>query len=330
MPDFLDHRPTSTADAAVASLTRLGVAGERVDLVPVGPLEGFRGEIVGQVPAPGAILDTTTRITLYVSHNTLSDRLPGSLLEPLPSARDEARQTLEPGQAVDYWQRQVAAYGPGRQLLGVMELATQSLRRDVGRVGWSLASLSQDTTYAEQVLNLVHLADLDLSPEEKVFLATALQRMPDRVGTVSGLEKLLTSFLGVQVTTRERPGPELVVPRSEQRPLGTEGCRLGGSLALGPRFRDSRPTLLLVVGPLSLGEFVALQKDRAWRGKAESLLHVMGPAACHTEWLLMLRQSDRGACLGDTMRGRLGQTTYLTAGSSARHRAAPSSADRSR
>ena len=87
---------TSTANAAVASLTRLGVAGKHIEMVPVGPLEGFRGEIVGQVPAPGTTLEAATRVTLYVSRTTLADRLPGSLLEPLPNARDEARQTLEP------------------------------------------------------------------------------------------------------------------------------------------------------------------------------------------------------------------------------------------
>lgn len=313
MPDFLHHRPSSTTEAAVASLARLGIPGDRIDVVPVGPLERYRGEIVGQVPDPGAALDSATHVTLYVSRLGLAERLPGDLLEPVPTAKDATQQALEPGQAEDYWHRQVLAYGPGRRLVTVMDRSLQRLHRDLDQVGWSLAALSQDDTYAGHVLGLVHLDSLPLSREERVFLATELQRLPDRVGTRSGVASILSAFLGVPVTVHERPGPLLSIPDDERRPLGTSGCRLGGELALGPTFRDSRPSLLVELGPLPLAEFVAMQQDERWRAKADALLAMAAPASSQAEWRLVLREDDRGSRLGDRQRGRLGSTTWLAA-----------------
>lgn len=311
MPDFIDHRPTSTASAAVASLAQLGVASERVQFVPVGTLESFRGEIVGQVPAPGAPLDDQGEITLYISRGGIAERLPGDLLEPLPTAQDEAKHALEPGQSEDYWPRQVQAYGSGRQLVTVLDRALGRLHRDIGRLSWSLSSLSRDTAFARRALELVHLAELPLTEAEQVLLATILQRLPEWLGPTGGLVTLLEQFLGVPVSVHEHPGPLLELPADERRPLGTAECRLGGSLALGPHFRDSRPTVHVAIGPLPVAEFVALDRDPRWRAKVAALLAIAGPAACDTDFELVLQESDRGARLGDPFRGLLGRTTHL-------------------
>ena len=311
MPDFIGHHPTSTVDAAVASLGQLGVAGERVQLVPVGPLESFRGEIVGQVPAPGAPLDDHDEITFYVSRGGIAERLPGALLEPLPTAQDEAKHAIEPGQSEDYWQRQVQAYGSGRRLVTVIDRALGRLHRAIGRLSWSLSCLSRDTSFARRALDLVHLGELPLSDEEQVLLSTILQRLPEWLGPAGGLVTMLEQFLGVPVTVQERPGPLLELPAAECRPLGTAQCRLGGALALGPRFHDSRPTIHVSVGPLPVAEFVALDRDPNWRAKVAALLAVCGPAACDTNFDLVLQASDRAACLGDPFGGKLGRTTYL-------------------
>ena len=312
MPDFIDHHPTSTANAAVASLAQLGVACERVQLVPVGPLESFRGEVVGQVPAPGTTLDDQCEVTLYISRSGVAERLPGALLEPLPTAQDEAKHALEPGQSDDYWHRQVQAYGSGRRLITVIDRALGRLHRDIGRLSWSLSTLSRDTAFARRALDLVHLGELPLSDEEQVLLSTILQRLPEWLGPAGGLVTVLEQFLGVPVTIQERPGPMLEIPIAERRPLGTGQCRLGGELALGPRFRDSRPTIRVAMGPLSVAEFVVLDQDPRWRAKVAALMAVAGPAACDTDFELVLQGSDRAACLGDPFRGVLGRTTYLS------------------
>lgn len=311
MPDFLDHHPTSTVDAAVASLVQLGVAGERVQLVPVGPLESYRGEIVGQVPAPGMPLNELGDVTLYVSREGLAERLPGALLEPLPSTQDETNQAIEPGQSEDYWQRQVSAYGSGRQFVTVIDRALNRLHRDIGRLSWSLSSLSRDTTFARHALDLVHLGELPLTARERVLLATILQRLPEWIGPTGGIATVLEQFLGVPVTIRDLPGPMLETPVVERRPLGTNRCRIGGELTLGPRFRDPQSTLRVAVGPLPLAEFVALDRDVRWRAKVDALLSITGPAACDTDLALVLQESDRAARLADPLRGVLGRTTYL-------------------
>ena len=79
-----------------------------------------------------------------------------------------------------------------------------------------------------------------------------------------------------------------------------------------PRFRDSRPTINVTVGPLPVAEYVALDRDPSWRAKVAALLAVSGPAACDTDFELVLQESDRAACLGNPFGGRLGRTTYLS------------------
>jgi len=311
MPNFLDHRPTSTADAAVASLEQLGVAGHRVQFVPVGPLESFKGEIVGQVPVPGTPLDDTQEVTLYISRSGIAERLPIDFLEPLPTIKDEAKHVIESDHSEEYWHRQMKAAGSGRQFITVIDRAINRLRRDIGRLSWSLSSLSRDPVFARHTLDLMHLADLPLTDEEQVLLAALLQRLPEWVGPTGGMVTVLEQFLNVPVTVHEKPGPRLEIPAHERRPLGSARCRLGESLALGPAFNDTRLSLQVAIGPLSLAEYVALDRDRKWRTKVEALLKMISPAACRTDIELVLQPSDRAARLADPLRGILGRTTYL-------------------
>lgn len=311
MPDFLAHRPTSTVDGAVGTLAKLGVAGDRVHLVPVGPLEDFRGEIVGQVPVPNAPLEPGTRVTLYVSRFGLSDRLPSGILPPLPTAKDAAMHAIEPGQSDDYWELQVQAHDTGRRFFSVIDQLLQQLHRDLGRVRWALSSLSDDPAFARQSLALVHLDELPLADDEQVLLATMLQRWHEWTGPEGGITTVLSRFLGLPVRVRLTDAGELELPASERHALGDEGCRLGGGLALGPRFADPRPKIQAVVGPLSLADFEARDRDPKWWLRAEKLLEACSPASCRHEIVLELASNDRAARIGDRLRGRLGRTTYL-------------------
>lgn len=311
MPNFLDHRPTSTADAAVASLAQMGVSGDRVQFVPVGPLESFKGEIVGQVPVPGTPLDNSQEVTLYISRSGIAERLPIDFLEPLPTIKDEAKHVIEADHSEEYWHRQVKASGSGRQFITVIDRAINRLRRDIGRLSWSLSSLSRDPVFAQHTLDMMHLTALPLTEEEQVLLATLLQRLPEWAGPTGGIVTVLEQFLNVPVTVHEKPGPRLEIPEHERRPLGSARCRLGESLALGPAFDDSRLALQVAIGPLPLAEYVALDRDVKWRTKVEALLKVISPAACRCDVELVLQPSDRAARLDDPLRGILGRTTYF-------------------
>lgn len=312
MPDLLCRIPTPSVAAAVASLQALGVDPQRVETVPVSPLESFRGEVVGQVPAPGTPLDDRSEVVLFVARDGLAERLPQGFLEPLPTTQDHANVSIEPGQTLDFYERQVAAYGPGRRFVTVIDRALGRLDRDLERLLDGLSVVGADASFARRALGFLELHDLPLEDREAVFLAAELQRLHRWVGPTAGIETVLAQFLGMPLSLVEQPGPRLRAPAPLRAPLGGGKARLGEGAWLGPDFDDPATTLLVRVGPLPLAQFVAYDRDRAWQTKLLSLLSVVAPAGHAHGFELVLDPADRRTVLGDTWSGRLGRTTYLT------------------
>ncbi len=311
MPDLLRRIPTPRACAAVASLAALGVDPQRVELIPVGPLESFRGEVVGQIPAAGTPLDERTAVILFVARNGLAERLPHEFLEPLPTTQDEAHVAIEPGQTLDFWERQVGAYGPGRRLITVLDKALGRLDRDLERLRDGLSLVGNDPAFARRGLAFVGLADLPLDDQEAIFLASELQRLHRWVGPAAGIATVLEQFLGLPVAIVIARGPGLCLPQALRAPLGTSGARLGEGVLLGPQFVDPAPKIIARIGPVPLSSFLAFDRDATWRAKAQALLAAAAPAGVAYDIDLVLRPQDRHAVLGDPWQARLGRTSYL-------------------
>ncbi len=312
MPDLLRPTPTPSSDSAVVSLQALGIDPERIELIPVGPLEKYKGGVVGQVPEPGTKLDEHSTITLFVPRDGIAERLPHDFLAPLPTAKNEAAIALEPGQTLDYWERQVLAYDTGRKLINVIDKAMGRLDRDMGRLLWGFTDLGTDDTFARKALDFVGLGELPLEDQEARYLASTLQRLDLWRGTSGGVETLLKQFLGIEVTLEEQEGDELEIPEQVRSPLGGAKARLGGGIALGPRFRDETPVVLAKLGPVGLARHAALDRDKQWHRKVEALLDMTSPASTHHRYVLELRESDRCLALGDPLRARLGRSSYLS------------------
>ena len=313
MPDLLCRMPTPTVAAAVASLQVLGVDPERIDTIPVSPLEAFRGEVVGQIPSPGTPLDPHTEVVLFVSRDGLAERLPHGFLEPLPTTQDHANVSIEPGQSLDFYERQVGAYGPGRRFVTVIDRALGRLDRDLERVLDGLSVVGNDATFARRSLGFLELADLPLEDREAVFLAAELQRLHRWVGPRAGMQTVLSQFLGLPLEVTETAGPVMSIPPALRAPLGAGKARLGEGVLLGPQFEDPATTLLLRIGPLPLAQFVAYDRDPQWQRKVLALLSVVAPAGHAHALELVLDPADRRAVLGDNWSGRLGRTTHLPA-----------------
>ncbi len=311
MPDFMKSRPTPTVDLALSALERLGVAWERVELVPVSPLESFKGEVVGQVPHPGETVGDRDIVTFFVARDGLAERLPHEYLEPLPTTQDEAHVAIEPGQVMEFWERQVTAYGPGRQFISVLDKALNRLDAATGRVGVGLGATSDDPAYFRRVLEIVGYDDLPLSDAEASYVASQMYRLYEDFGPRPGMERLMGDLLGLPVTVEEAPGPWVEVPADDLPRLGQASSRIGHG-ALGRRFQDPQPTLVAHVGPVPLAQHRALDSDPQWHARVRAFLDILAPAGCATDYRLQLHRADRGGRLGDRLRARLGRSTYLT------------------
>ena len=311
MPDLITRRPTPSVVAALEGLAALGVDLERVEIIPVSPLEEFKGEIVGQVPHPGDELGARAAITLFVSRDGLSERLPHGLLEPLPTTQDEMHVTLEPGTVPEFWERQVAAFAPGRQFITVIDRALARLGRDIARVETALWSLGHDASLPRGLFEVLGLPDLDFDDDEAFWLATRLHSLPDRIGPSESLASLLGEFLDLPVRCEWVAGPQIELEAADRTPLGTLNARLGESLALGPRFSDAVPALRVRIGPVPAAEHRALDSDPRWWRRIEGMVDLCLPAEMESDVLLELRRSDRGLALGDVLSARLGRSTYL-------------------
>jgi len=311
MPDFMARRPTPTATDAIASLQQLGLDPENIDQVPVSPLESFKGEVVGQVPHPGTAIDERTHVVLFVSRDGLAERLPHDFLEPLPTTEDEAHVAIEPAQIMEFWERQVASYTPGRQFITVLDRALSRLDTALGRVEFDLTPLGRDSSFAKRVLAIVGYADLPLTDEEALFLAARMQSLYTRFGVLGGMTLLLESFLGMRVEVSEIDGAWRELPAALQRPIGAGANRLGQRALLGPRFRDPKSKLRIDLGPVRAAQHAALDGDLRWRERVQSLVEAMVPVDVQWETRLILDERDRGMPLGDRLLGRLGRSSYL-------------------
>lgn len=311
MPDLLRGRPTPTAASAVEALQRLGITAERIEVVPIGALEAYKGEVVGQIPRAGDRFDPATPVVLFVSRNGISERLPHDFLEPLPSTEDESRVAIEPGQVMEYWERQVAAYGPGRRFVTVVDKALGRLETSIDRVAMTMSATTSDPAFARRVLEVMGHQELPITDEEALFLAAQAQRLEARCGVTGGMAAILEQLLRIPVRVAEVDGPRLELPPDSRRPLGSAGCVLGGGLPLGRSFRDPVPGLEVRLGPVPLAQYDALDRDPRWHQRVRAFIDLLAPAGCSTAYRLSLREEDRGLVLGDPLRAGLGRTAYL-------------------
>ncbi len=307
MPDFITRRPAPTIEAAVQGLTALGVDYERIDIVPVSPLEWFKGEVVGQVPAAGEPVDANTDVTFYVARDGLAERLPHGFLEPLPTTQDEAHVTIEPGHIPEFWEHQVAAYGEGRRFITVLDRAFYRLEKALGQVELALLPIGNDAAVARSLLDLLEIPDLDLDDAEAFLLAARLHELPQHLGPGEAIAALLGDFLGLPVHSREFGAGEIEMDRADHTPIGGNRARLGEGLALGPRLKDPIPRLCLEVGPVDLAEHRALCRDPRWKQRVDALVGFCLPALVSAEVQVVLKEEDRQLLVGDPLRATSGR-----------------------
>ena len=187
MPDFrAPHRAfRHDLHSAMASLGRLGVEPARVTVRSAGP--GWpEGAILGQSPAPGALLEPRTRVVLEVAGPGGFDLLP----YPLRDADDE-------GFGVD-------------RLMALLDDPLHKAALHVRQAGGFLALRPGDTPAALRWIELFGVSPRPFAPEHAYALARLLPALHRVAGTAGAVELAFGLVLGLPVAgVRTRPDDHL-------------------------------------------------------------------------------------------------------------------------
>jgi hypothetical protein len=304
--------PTLRLEDAVRSLTRLGVDLESIRVVPIGIERSWRGEVVGQWPAPGADVHAGTPILLFVTLPGLQDRLPDGIL-PSPATRDPRHApAIDPSEAADELLLEHRELDPARRLLQILDGWMGRVRAHLARLQDAYDATGPAGTLARFLLDQVGLGGLPADEERAVWLSGALHRLPGVLAVPGPTGELLTELIDEPVIVVEGAPAAIEIPEEFRCRLGARNTRLGRDLVAGRAFSDARPAATLLAGPESAPEAraAATDPDRRRRAAAwcEAVLPCQGPSAARRELL----PGDRRMTLGRRPANSvLGVTTIL-------------------
>ncbi len=329
MPDLLAERPGDAVESAILSLVEMGADRQQIELIPVGIFRRYRGQLLGFYPALGVEVRQGDTIRLYVAERGLADRLPEGLLAPLPdegrpeSVFDtqnggiipptgwEAPPDGAPGQGYDPEELFHRQLDGGRKLLRLLDRALRRARRDVILQRQSLKFLVNDPRFARNLLGLLHLEALDSGDAAAVYAAASLAGFQDAVGTLEEAAAFLAQLFQVEVRAEEARAGMLPIPKPLHMKLGGPNARLGQGSVPGRNFRDPRPAVKLLVGPMGAENAARRYRDEWARRSFENAAAAMVPASRPFKVIYDVVREERKARPGLLPHALLGQTMYL-------------------
>jgi Type VI secretion, TssG len=303
--------PTLRLEDAMRTLLHLGAALEAVRVVPVGIERSWRGEVVGQSPAPGAMVEPGTPIVLFVTLAGLQDRLPDGFL-PSQESRDGRRgPAIDASEAADELMLEHRELDPGRRLLQILDGWMGRARTCLYQIQDAYDGAGSAEPLARYLLEVVGLGRLPADEESAVWLSGTLCHLPSAVAVPAPTGELLTAVLEERARVVEGPPARVEIPDELRNRLGSRNSRLGRDLVPGRAFLDARPSVTVVAGPEAAPEARAAVVESARRARAESWGEAMLPSREKPVMRHAVVPRDRLMRLGRTAANAvLGVTTY--------------------
>lgn len=239
MPDFTGRTAefSHTIDSAIDVLDALGIAESRLTLQMSGP--GRRPlEIVRQSPAPGAPLNPSTAVTLWISGFSLFDTLPMPMRESGGEAEIGTRELC--GIFDDPLQKAAQKFRAGFPLFNIGPEKHAACRRWIALFG----------------LDSENLPDTLLYP--LALVAPTLARV---AGREVGVRLLFLALLGLPIHGFKYQEEWRRLEPAMRSALGIQASRLGCDLIAGDRQAEAG-SLCIEVGPVSLETYRAFQTER--------------------------------------------------------------------
>ena len=316
--------PTLRLEDALRSLIHLGADLECIQVVPVGIERSWKGEVVGQWPAPGAQVERGAGILLFVTLPGLQDRLPDGIL-PSPASRDPHQApALDPAEASNELLLEHRELDPGRRFLQILDGWMCRARAHLLRLQDAYDGAGPAEPLARYLMEVVGLGDLPVDEESAVWLSGTLSRLPGAVAVPEPTGELLTALLQEQSRIEEGPPETIDIPEEFRNRLGARNSRLGIDLVPGRAFLDARPSVRVISGPESAPQARTVVVEAGPRHRAEAWSAATLPsrekASVHHE----LQAPDRRMRLGrSSANAVLGVTTYAGDGAARAARPAP-------
>jgi hypothetical protein len=246
--------------------------------------ESWEGELIGQFPPAGTMLEPGDRVRLFVSHPALGDRLPEGFVAATKREGERDPQSVEDWSHEVFRERLEVARReepPAMRLLRVAEAALWRPRLESRLRLGGFEGIGEDLPLAEQLLGWLRRRPDGVAVDRLRWLGNSLWVLGQATGPEAYAARLLERLVGLAV--RMRRGRAAPVPLREHQitRLGSSACALGCGALLGERLDDRRESVEVVVGPLSAQEAAeqvrSPERRRMFHNWAEALLPVSRP-----------------------------------------------------
>jgi hypothetical protein len=296
MPDLCSRKHPLHFTTALNMLSRDGIAPHDVNLLAVGKYKNYRGEVIEQSPAPGAVIDRGTKITLGVGFPSAVDMLPYQFFYGLTGS--SARS--------DEWEDRA------RKLMAPFDAA---VIRHSAEARETLLTYSLGVLDSSHISRFLKLFDFDASIsgddlEESLYWFALMPAFHEWAGNPAFVEHILTHVTGYRCKIVENTPVKYPIPEALQMRLGNVGSGLGSDAVIGDSFEECDTGFEVIVEGVKPGDVAGLLLGGTVRGKVESILSSCMPSIMKFN-LRVIGARDRSA-LGDERAGmRLGYSSYL-------------------
>lgn len=291
MPDLTRPRYgfSHTADSALTSLSRMGIAPERITVKSGGP--GWRGgRVVEQEPKAGTVLTSDKPVQLTVGGEGLFHYLPTGMRDE-PSARQLG---VEGSVAVFAALERVLSV---RKLTALFDDPVEKAAYFVRQAGLYFDVRPENAWGCARWIRLFGVEPDEWPREVWGRLAALLPWLHVLAGTETGLRLALKLLLDLDL---KRIGwtPRVTRLGAEQLSvLGQRASQLGVDIVVGDGLEDEA-AMRLTLGPVSLEAYGRHQSEKGLRDLARALRLVV---PCHLEYEVDWLVGD------DTVAPRLGE-----------------------
>lgn len=296
MPDLCHRGYPFHYATALNLLEKMGVNIDRINIMAVGEHENYKGEILGQKPAPGTPLKPNVDIELKVGYPSAVDQLPFQFFYGLGGKTQrgadwewQSRRFMAPYDAAVIRHNAAARY--------------QSLK-------FSLGVTDKD--------HLKHYLDLfDFAPDHDfqdisdiIFWTSIMPSFNDWSGNAAGVTEVLQFLFGYRFRIIENTESSFEIPEDIRYRLGSRSGRLGRESIVGRSFSECDSSYRVIISGISRQEVAEFIPGSTGRKKLERVLEICMPNQLN--YRITFDVENRAAILGDKKEAAyLGYSTHL-------------------
>ncbi|SYZ72873.1 hypothetical protein TRIP_C20988 [Candidatus Zixiibacteriota bacterium] len=290
MPDLCNRRYPFHYTTALCLLIKLGIDISQIEILAIGEFENYKGEILWQEPAPGAVLTADARIRLKVGYPSAIDFMPYQFFYGLAGSERHSAS----------WEEQA------REILAPFD---SSVIRHNAAAEYHTLKFNLGLVDRKQLSDFLQLFNFELSAEsdedQKALIWTTLMPFFHFWAGNGGLtEKALELIFGYEFDIIENTFGQFVIPEEIRYILGSPSGRLGRETVLGNRFHDYDSNYEIIIKGISSEEVRNFLPGGLNRKRLDAILRFCMPN--HLDYRLKFEVKNK-----NTIIGRENRAAYL-------------------